>query len=103
MTLKQLKTTNFQEHIEQGNVLVQFSSPTCQPCKMLQPLLEELNSENTNVEVYKVDVFEESQLAQQYSIMSVPTTMLFNEGEIVDMVSGFRPKEYFEEVVNKYI
>lgn len=101
--LKALKTSNFQEHIGNGLVLVEFSSPTCNPCKMLEPQLAQLNSENNSIEVYKVNVFDHSELAQEYSVMSVPTVILFSNREIADQFTGFRPYEALVDWIKPYL
>ena len=83
----------FDEFINNEFILVDFYAQWCGPCKMLGPVLEELE----DITVLKLDVDEYPELAQRYGIMSVPTLMIFNKGELKDTQSGFIPKESLEE------
>lgn len=85
--------SNFKELINKELIVVDFFATWCGPCKMLGPVLESLES----VEVLKIDVDECPNLARSYGIMSVPTLMIFKNGELKDKRSGFMPKEMLEE------
>ena len=75
-------------------VLVDFSAVWCGPCKMLDPIVEELASEWTGkVKVVKLDVDHSPGVAMQYQVMGVPTLMLFVKGEVSDRITGYQPKE----------
>jgi len=74
-------------------VIVDFGAPWCGPCKMLDPVLEELAVEfNSKVDFYTVNVDDNQQLAMDLGIMSVPTVILFRDGQPVQRLTGFRPK-----------
>ena len=74
-------------------VLVDFWAEWCAPCKMLTPILEELSNEFKNkVLVVKVNLDENQDLAMKYSIRSIPTLLLFNNGELLDSKVGLLPK-----------
>ena len=79
--------------------LVDFYADWCGPCKMLAPLIEELAGELTDVKVGKVNVDEQQQLARQYRIMSIPTLMLFKNGEMVRREVGGKSKEEILEMI----
>ncbi|HAQ98854.1 MAG TPA: thioredoxin, partial [Verrucomicrobiales bacterium] len=65
----------------------------CGPCKMLTPVLEELSSENeSKINIYKVNVDENQQLAVKYGIRSIPTLLLFKGGEIQEQIVGLKSK-----------
>src|SRR3990170_5327010 len=75
-------------------VLVEFGAAWCQPCKILEPVLEELAKEwGETVKVAKLDVDEATQLTINYQVFSVPTTMLFKNGEVLERMVGYQPKE----------
>jgi thioredoxin 1 len=75
-------------------VLVDFSAVWCGPCKMLDPIVEELASEwNDKVKVVKLDVDHAPEIAMKYQVMGVPTLMLFIDGETHERITGFQPKD----------
>jgi thioredoxin 1 len=78
-------------------VLVDFGAVWCQPCKMLDPVVKELANEwGDRVKVVKVDVDHNPDLAMRYSVMGVPTLILFKDGEPRERQSGFQPKKKLE-------
>ena len=82
-------------------VLVDFFATWCGPCKMLSPVVEELGVENADkVKVVKVDTDELGSIAQLYGIMSIPTLILFKDGEPVDQKVGVRPKSELEAMIS---
>lgn len=75
-------------------VLVDFSAVWCGPCKMLDPIVEELASDWTGkVKVVKLDVDHSPSIAMQYQVLGVPTLMLFVDGESRERITGFQPKD----------
>ena len=94
--IKELKTENFQEEIKEGKVLVDFYATWCGPCKMMHPVIEEFSSEHSDVKVIKIDVDQHEDLAREYGIMSIPTIILFDNGELKEKNVGFTPKEVIE-------
>lgn len=84
---------NFDQLTTNGLVLVDFFATWCGPCKMLGPVLEQVAEDRSEVEIVKIDVDECSNLARRYGIMSIPTLVLFKDGQMVSQKTGFMPKE----------
>ena len=86
----------FQSDVLQASepVLVDFWASWCQPCRMVAPVVEEIASENAGkLKVLKLDVDENQNTAMQYNVSSIPTLILFKEGQPVERVVGFSPKD----------
>ena len=80
--------------------LVDFWATWCGPCKMIAPIIEELAEEYADtVKVCKINVDDEPELAIKYRVSSIPTVMLFENGNVKDTVVGYRPKESFENML----
>lgn len=91
--IKEIKN-NDMAAVEQSKLaVVDFNAVWCGPCKMLAPVLEEISEEMTDVEFFGLDVDENPVLSMTYGIHSVPTLMLFKNGEMVDKAIGFTPKD----------
>lgn len=95
---------NFQEAIKEGVVLVDFWAAWCGPCKMIAPVLDELATDlEGKAKVVKVNVDENQGTASQYQIMSIPSLLLFKDGELVEKTMGFQPKEALQAFVEKHL
>ncbi len=91
--MKIINKDEFETIVKSGIVLVDFFATWCGPCKMLSPVLDEVANElNGKIDIVKVDVDQESGLAQQYGIMTVPTMLIFKDGVVIKQLQGFMPK-----------
>lgn len=88
---------DFTKEIANGQILVDFYAEWCGPCKMLAPILEEINY----MSVLKIDVDKFMDLAQQFGIMSVPTLCFFEDGELKERVIGYKNAEEIKEIYQK--
>ncbi|WP_329886390.1 thioredoxin [Pseudoramibacter faecis] len=100
MSVVTLTKDNFESEVLQSDkpVLVDFWASWCGPCKMVSPLVDEIAEEHDEVKVGKINVDEESELAQQFQIMSIPTLLVFKDGEIAQRQVGAVPKEKIVEL-----
>ena len=92
--VKHLENENLSDLVKEGITLVDFYAEWCGPCKMLAPILEEIECN-----VVKVDVDLHNELAVKNGVMSVPTVFIYKNGEIKDKFIGFRSKEEIEEIL----
>ncbi|MFH1253623.1 MAG: thioredoxin [Candidatus Uhrbacteria bacterium] len=98
-----LTVQNFDQTILQSNkpVFVDFWAPWCGPCRMMGPIVEALGEEMTEVIIAKVNVDEETEVAQRFNVLSIPTFMVFKGGQPVDQFSGALTKEALRERIEK--
>ncbi len=83
----------------EGTVLLDFWAAWCGPCRMLSPLVDEVGEKHADVKIGKINIDEETELAQQFNIMSIPTLMVFKKGEKVKESVGLIPKEEIEALL----
>ena len=94
MSAKKLNEQNFeQEVLNQDLALVDFYADWCGPCKMMAPIIDAIANERQDITIGKVNVDENPVLSSQYKIMTIPTIIVFKNGEIADQISGLRSKD----------
>ena len=101
MAIVQGTDSNFQQEIANGVVLVDFWAAWCGPCKMIAPVLEEIDAEiGSEVKIVKVDVDNNQATAGEYGMMSIPSLLLFVDGELKAKTAGFMPKDALIDFIN---
>ncbi|PYZ93690.1 thioredoxin [Salipaludibacillus keqinensis] len=104
MAIVNVTDQNFSTETNQGVVLADFWAPWCGPCKMIAPVLEELDGDmGDKVKIVKLDVDENQETASKFGVMSIPTLLVLKDGEVVDQVVGFQPKEALADTLNKHL
>lgn len=103
---KIISTSEFRSQVEgkEGVVVVDFFATWCGPCKMLAPVFEALGEEmDGKARFLKLDVDQSLEIAQQFSVSTVPTMIIFKDGQAVDKMIGFMPKEQIKAKVESYL
>lgn len=102
MAALHITAENFESEVLKSDVpvLVDFWADWCMPCKMLAPVLEELANEVTNAKICKINIDEAPELTAQYRVMSVPTLVVFKNGEVALRNSGVISKEEILDMLN---
>ena len=92
---------NFEQEVLRADqpVLVDFWASWCGPCRMLLPVIEELAGEDTGAKICKINIDEQPELAEQFKVMTIPTLMVFKNGEAVTSSIGAKPKNEILEML----
>lgn len=101
MAVITLTKENFQAEAVQTSqtVLIDFWAVWCGPCRMLSPVVDEIAEENPTIKVCKVNVDEQPELAEQFSVMSIPTLVVLKNGKLVNQSVGVIPKSSIESLI----
>ena len=92
--IKHIETKQeLEEILSKGDVLVDFFATWCGPCKMLSPVLEQLDKEGFPVQIVKIDTDEATDLAIEYGVQAIPTLLFFSEGKLVNRAMGYQRKD----------
>lgn len=99
--MKIINSEEFVEETKEGIVLVDFFANWCGPCRMLSPVLEEVEEDVEGIRVVKIDTDENGPLAMKYGVQSIPNVIVFKDGVAVDRMIGFQSKEDIMETIEK--
>ena len=98
--VKEINAEEYSEIVNSSNpVVIDFHATWCGPCKVLSPILEELDDEIEGVEFVKLDVDQHPQIGGQNQVMGVPTVVILKDGEVKDRFVGVQPKEVIKEKI----
>ena len=102
MSAVNINLNNFRQEVLNSDkpVLLDFWAPWCGPCRMVVPLVEQIADERSDIKVGKVNIDEESELAREFGIMSIPTLVVMKDGQVVRQATGARPKHQILEMLN---
>ena len=92
MSVQKLNQNNFNNAIANGTALVDFYADWCGPCRIVSPIVDEIAEERSDITVGKVNVDDENALAMKYGVMSIPTLIVFKDGQEKTRIVGARPK-----------
>jgi thioredoxin 1 len=100
--MKVVNSSEFKNAIKSGVTLVDFYADWCGPCKMIAPVLEQLSSEfEGKAHIIKLDVDASPDIAQSFGVMSIPTLIVFKDGEPMGKVVGFQQKAQLAALINR--
>ncbi|MCR8645252.1 thioredoxin [Paenibacillus sp. N1-5-1-14] len=102
MAIVNVTDQTFKAEVEsEGTVLVDFWAPWCGPCKMIAPILDELSQEVSN-KIAKVNVDDNAESAARFGVMSIPTLIVFKDGQPVDKLVGLQSKDALKSVLERH-
>ena len=101
MSVIDITSQNFEESVikSEKTVLLDFSAVWCGPCQMIAPIIHEIAEENDNIVVCKIDVDNDTPLAIQFGVSSIPTLVVMKNGQVVDKAVGLRSKAQILEML----
>jgi len=101
--VEEINSNEFNEIIKNGNVFVDFYADWCYPCKMMMPVVDEIEGELKDVSFYKINVDNNEDIAIKYNVQSIPRFLVFKDGELKGTFVGGREKEQLLSEVLKCI
>ena len=105
MALPEITDSNFQAEVVESATptLVDFWAPWCGPCRMVGPVLEQIDAEREDMRVVKLNVDDNQQTAAKFGVMSIPTMILFKNGQPVHQIVGAQPRPRIESQLDQVL
>ncbi len=101
MKVVEIKEKDFNNIVKKdAKVLVDCYASWCGPCKLLSPIIDEVAEETKDCKFYKLNVDEAEKVSKEYGIMSIPTLLLFNNGELKSKTIGLKSKKEIKDIIN---
>ena len=97
--VKEIKDIEYKNIIKEGKVVIDCYAPWCGPCKMISPIIDKIAEENENTKFYKINVDNADEITKDFDIMSIPTILIFENGNLKEKVVGFKSKTELEELL----
>ena len=103
MSYINISKSNYEAEVQNSQipVLLDFWAPWCGPCRMVAPIVEEIAEENEDIKLGKINVDEEMELAVQFGIVSIPTLIVVEGGQVTGKIVGYRPKADILKLLGK--
>ena len=102
--IRHITENKFEDVINENKlVLIDFYAQWCPPCKMLAPILEEVQKNIQDVLIVKIDVDQNENISRKFKIMSIPNMILFKDGEVVESVVGLRDQAFIVDMIKKHM
>ena len=101
MKVIEIKEKDFNNIVkEDGKILIDCYASWCGPCKLLSPIIDEVAEETKDCKFYKLNVDDAEEISKEYGIMSIPTLLLFNNGELKSKTIGLKSKKEIKDIIN---
>lgn len=100
----QFNDANFEEEVLKSEkpVVVDFYADWCQPCKIMAPIINQIEKDHPELKVGKINIDENTATALEYRVLSIPTILFVKDGKVIGRAEGAVPKDYVEQKIKKY-
>lgn len=98
----EITNQNYNEYVNEnsGIVILDFGATFCAPCKTLNFILEEIEKENKNITIAKINIEENTDIATNFGVMTVPVMVILKNNKVIEKINGLKDKEFIEKIIN---